>query len=111
MSSIGGVIGIPFQAFYSASKFALEGYAESLAYEVEPFNVKVTLIEPGNFSTDFTTSRRLVEAPTTILRRRDEEGHRGHGARRGQRSRPARRRRSGAEGPHVVSSVTAHTGG
>ena len=60
MSSIGGVIGIPFQAFYSASKFALEGYAESLAYEVEPFNVKVTLVEPGNFATDFTTSRRLV---------------------------------------------------
>ena len=34
MSSIGGVLGIPFQSFYSASKFALEGYGESLAYEV-----------------------------------------------------------------------------
>jgi len=65
MSSIGGVIGIPYQSFYSASKFALEGYAESLAYEVEPFNVKVTLVEPGNFKTDFTSSRRLVTAPET----------------------------------------------
>ena len=47
MSSIGGILGIPYQAFYSASKFALEGYAESLAYEVAPFNIHVTLVEPG----------------------------------------------------------------
>lgn len=61
MSSIGGLLGIPYQAFYSASKFALEGYAESLAYEVEPFNIHVTLIEPGNFKTDFTANRRMVK--------------------------------------------------
>lgn len=60
LSSIGGVIGIPFQAFYSASKFALEGYAEALAYEVAPHGVHVTLVEPGNFRTDFTASRRTV---------------------------------------------------
>lgn len=60
MSSIGGLLGIPYQAFYAASKFALEGYAESLAYEVAPFNIHVTLIEPGNFKTDFTQNRRLV---------------------------------------------------
>jgi NAD(P)-dependent dehydrogenase (short-subunit alcohol dehydrogenase family) len=63
ISSIGGLIGIPFQSFYSASKFALEGYGESLAYEVEPFKVHVTLVEPGNFKTDFTGSRRMVAAP------------------------------------------------
>ena len=63
MSSIGGLIGIPFQAFYSASKFALEGYGESLAYEVAPFGITVTLIEPGNFTTDFTSSRLLVATP------------------------------------------------
>jgi NAD(P)-dependent dehydrogenase (short-subunit alcohol dehydrogenase family) len=62
ISSIGGIIGIPFQAFYSASKFAMEGYAESLAYEVEPFNIQVTLVEPGNVRTDFTSSRRDVKA-------------------------------------------------
>ena len=61
MSSIGGALGIPFQAFYSASKFALEGYGESLAYEVEPFGVHVTLIEPGNFKTDFMESRHVIE--------------------------------------------------
>lgn len=60
MSSIGGLLGIPYQAFYAASKFALEGYAESLAYEVAPFNIHVTLIEPGNFKTEFTQNRRLV---------------------------------------------------
>ena len=60
MSSIGGLLGIPYQAFYAASKFALEGYAESLAYEVAPFNIHVTLIEPGNFKTEFTQNRRLA---------------------------------------------------
>jgi NAD(P)-dependent dehydrogenase (short-subunit alcohol dehydrogenase family) len=54
------VIGIPFQAFYSMSKFALGGLAEALAYEVEPFGVDVTIVEPGNIRTDFTDSRRIV---------------------------------------------------
>ena len=60
MSSIGGVIGIPFQAFYSASKFAMEGYGEALAYEVAPFGIDVTIVQPGNVRTDFTASRRDV---------------------------------------------------
>ncbi|HEX4656737.1 MAG TPA: SDR family NAD(P)-dependent oxidoreductase, partial [Streptosporangiaceae bacterium] len=58
LSSIGGLIGIPFQAFYSASKFAVEGFGEALAYEIAPFGVQVTLVEPGNIKTDFTASRR-----------------------------------------------------
>lgn len=61
MSSIGGVIGIPFQAYYSASKFALEGFAEAMAYEVAPFGVHVTLVQPGNFATDFTASRKRAQ--------------------------------------------------
>ena len=61
MSSIGGLIGLPFQAFYSASKFALEGWAEALAWEVKPYGVGVTLVEPGNFRTGFATSRRTVD--------------------------------------------------
>jgi NAD(P)-dependent dehydrogenase (short-subunit alcohol dehydrogenase family) len=60
ISSIGGVIGIPFQAYYSASKFALEGFAEATAYEVAPFGVHVTLVQPGNIATDFTASRVLA---------------------------------------------------
>jgi NAD(P)-dependent dehydrogenase (short-subunit alcohol dehydrogenase family) len=63
IGSIGGVIGIPFQAFYSASKFAMEGYGEALAYEVAPFGIHVTLVQPGNIRTDFTASRRDVKPP------------------------------------------------
>lgn len=62
VSSIGGIIGIPFQAFYSASKFALEGFAEALAYEVGPLGVQVTLVQPGNIKTDFTASRKMAAA-------------------------------------------------
>ncbi|MGO9342058.1 MAG: SDR family oxidoreductase [Acidimicrobiales bacterium] len=62
VSSLGGLIGLPFQAFYSASKFAMEGYGEALAYEIAPFGIQVTLVEPGNIATDFTSSRRQVEA-------------------------------------------------
>jgi NAD(P)-dependent dehydrogenase (short-subunit alcohol dehydrogenase family) len=65
ISSIGGVIAIPFQAFYSATKFALEGWAEALAYEVTPFGVEVTLVQPGNVRTDFTGSRRMAVTPGT----------------------------------------------
>ncbi|MGO9195664.1 MAG: SDR family oxidoreductase [Acidimicrobiales bacterium] len=64
VSSLGGVIGIPFQAFYSASKFAMEGYGEALAYEVAPLGIEVTLVQPGNIKTDFTKSRRDVVPPS-----------------------------------------------
>ena len=57
MGSMAGRIGVPFQAFYSASKFALEGYAESLRHEVRPFGVKVGLIEPGDFKTGIEARR------------------------------------------------------
>jgi NAD(P)-dependent dehydrogenase (short-subunit alcohol dehydrogenase family) len=63
ISSIGGVVALPFQAFYSASKFAMEGYGEALAYEVAPFGIDVTLVQPGNVRTDFTASRRDVTPP------------------------------------------------
>jgi short-subunit dehydrogenase len=60
VGSIGGVIGLPFQAYYSASKFALEGWAEALAWELKPHHVPVTLVEPGNFRTGFTRARHTV---------------------------------------------------
>ena len=62
ISSIGGVVAIPFQAFYSASKFALEGLGEALAYEVAPFGIAVTLVQPGNVRTDFTANRVMATA-------------------------------------------------
>ncbi|MCR5709473.1 MAG: SDR family oxidoreductase [Bacteroidales bacterium] len=56
-SSIGGVMGLPFQGFYSASKFAIEGFCEALQIEVRSCGIQVVLIEPGDFSTGFTAAR------------------------------------------------------
>lgn len=63
VSSLGGIIALPFQALYSASKFAVEGLTEALRLEVRPFGIRVTLIEPGDMRTDFTTHRVRVTAP------------------------------------------------
>ena len=58
LSSIGGLMGLPFQGFYSASKFAIEGYCEALRLETRQFGVKVIVVRPGDFSTGFTGSRK-----------------------------------------------------
>lgn len=63
LSSIGGLMGLPFQGLYSASKYAIEGYCEALRLEVKPFNIKVVVIEPGDFSTGFTSTRHCVSDP------------------------------------------------
>jgi len=47
-SSINGLLGIPFQSAYTASKHAIEGYAECLKLETEPFGIQVMLVEPGD---------------------------------------------------------------
>lgn len=57
LSSVAGVISIPYQAHYSASKFAMEGLIEALRYEIAAFGIKVCLVEPGDTKTDFTRSR------------------------------------------------------
>lgn len=62
VSSLGGLIGIPFQALYSASKFALEGLSEALRMEVRPWGIHVVLVEPGDARTGFTASRRRTAA-------------------------------------------------
>jgi NAD(P)-dependent dehydrogenase (short-subunit alcohol dehydrogenase family) len=51
ISSLAGHTAIPYSAFYSASKFALEGYSESLWYELRPFGISVSLVEPGFVNT------------------------------------------------------------
>lgn len=57
ISSIGGLMGLPYQGMYSASKFAIEGYCEALRLEVRQFGIHVTVINPGDFFTGFTASR------------------------------------------------------
>ena len=56
ISSISGVFGLPSISAYAASKFALEGYSESLRLEVQPFGIDVALIEPGSYSTNIWTT-------------------------------------------------------
>ena len=63
LSSIGGLIGLPFQGLYSASKFAIEGYCEALRMELRGTGVSVTVVEPGDFHTGFTASRKSVTGP------------------------------------------------
>ncbi|GAA0363327.1 SDR family oxidoreductase [Actinoallomurus spadix] len=53
MSSVGGAVGNPGHAIYATSKFALEGMSEALAGEVGPLGIRVTIVEPGPFRTDF----------------------------------------------------------
>ena len=62
VSSVGGLIGNPGSAFYCATKFAVEGLSQGLAKEAASLGIRVTLIEPGPFRTDFQgRSMRLPE--------------------------------------------------
>lgn len=65
-SSIGGLMGLPYQGMYSASKFAIEGYCEALRLELRQFGIRVTVINPGDFSTGFTAQRNKVDNPDAI---------------------------------------------
>lgn len=60
ISSIGGVMGLPYQGFYSASKFAVEGLSEALRMELKPYKIKIIVIRPGDFFTNFTANRKPV---------------------------------------------------
>ncbi|HOU01827.1 MAG TPA: SDR family oxidoreductase [Bacteroidales bacterium] len=62
-SSIGGLMGLPFQAYYSAAKFALEGFSEALRMEIRQFGIEVVLINPGDFHTKNSENRRKFLAP------------------------------------------------
>jgi len=59
ISSIGGLMGLPYQGFYSASKFAIEGMSEALRMELKPFHINVVVIRPGDFFTSFTSNRKI----------------------------------------------------
>jgi NAD(P)-dependent dehydrogenase (short-subunit alcohol dehydrogenase family) len=65
VSSIGGISAFANVGIYHASKWALEGFSQALAYEVEAFGIHVTLVEPGGFSTDWagSSSKRADELP------------------------------------------------
>ena len=64
LSSVGGVVANASSGYYASTKFALEGMSEALAKEVGPLGIRVMLVEPGPFRTDFYgRSIHVVEAP------------------------------------------------
>ncbi|MDZ8184125.1 MAG: oxidoreductase [Nostoc sp. ChiSLP02] len=65
ISSVGGFVGYAGTGIYNGSKFAIEGISEALAQEVAPLGIKITIVEPGAFRTDFVT-RSLVISDNEI---------------------------------------------
>jgi NAD(P)-dependent dehydrogenase (short-subunit alcohol dehydrogenase family) len=65
ITSMAGYVGLPGIAYYTASKFALEGISDVLAKEVAPFGVKVTAVAPGSFRTEWA-GRSMVRSPRSI---------------------------------------------
>jgi NAD(P)-dependent dehydrogenase (short-subunit alcohol dehydrogenase family) len=62
ISSVGGIIGLlPFTTAYHASKFAIEGFTESLRQELSDFNINIILIEPGNIRTNFVENIKTAK--------------------------------------------------
>ncbi len=59
ISSLGGLMGLPFQGIYSATKYAIEGLSEALRMELKNSGIKVIVINPGDFKTNFTDNRKL----------------------------------------------------
>jgi len=59
VASVGGIVGGESGTLYCASKFAVEGFSESLAGEVAPFGIHVTIVEPGFFRTDFLDAQSI----------------------------------------------------
>ncbi len=59
LSSLAGLVGLEFCSAYAASKFGVEGWMESIRFEIEPFGIRTTIVEPGFFRTE------LLEAAST----------------------------------------------
>ena len=94
VSSIGGISAFPNIGIYNASKWALEAFSQSLAAEVADFGIKVTIIEPGAYGTDWSGSSPSTPSrtpPTTPSARRPPSSARPARATRATRSRPATR--------------------
>ncbi len=87
VGSLAGLIALPFQGAYSASKFAVEGATDALRLEVRAFGIHVSLVEPGDFRTAFTDNRvrtsasrispayrERMEAALAVMERDEREG-------------------------------------
>lgn len=63
VSSLAGLVSIPFMSIYSATKFALEGYSEALRMEVRSFGIHVSVVESGFLNTPIQANRQYPRAP------------------------------------------------
>ena len=63
VTSIGGLVTLPFNSIYHATKFGLDGYSTSLNYELNPFGIQVKVVAPGGVATDFATRSLELTAP------------------------------------------------
>lgn len=72
ISSVGGMMAMPTMGVYSASKFALEGMTESLWYEVRPWNIKVTLVQPGFIRSRSFERTRYTELSEPAAQSKDD---------------------------------------
>ncbi len=59
VGSLAGLMGVPFQSVYSASKYGIEGFSESLQMEVRDFGITVVVVDPGDIATEITAHRKL----------------------------------------------------
>jgi NAD(P)-dependent dehydrogenase (short-subunit alcohol dehydrogenase family) len=75
MSSLGGLVAFGATGYYHASKFAVEGLSESLAAEVAPLGIKVTIVEPAAFRTDWS-GPSMRQSATTLADYADTAGTR-----------------------------------
>ena len=87
ISSIGGLVAFAATGYYHATKFALEGFSESLSMEVAPLGIKVTIVEPGRFRTDWA-GRSVIESKTIIEDYAETAGKRREQARAYSGSQP-----------------------
>ncbi|KQW08859.1 SDR family NAD(P)-dependent oxidoreductase [Streptomyces sp. Root369] len=81
VSSIGGLAAFPSLGLYNASKWALEGMSEALAQEVGPLGVRVTIVEPGPYGTDWSGSSAVHAEPLAAYEPIREARRAGAGAR------------------------------
>jgi short-subunit dehydrogenase len=66
ITSLLGRIGYPLISSYNGSKFALEGLSESIQYELEPFGIKIILIEPGAVGSNFWKNIKIAKSSSNI---------------------------------------------
>lgn len=103
VSSIGGLVAFAATGYYHASKFAVEGFSESLSMEVAPLGIKVTIVEPGRFRTDWA-GRSVIESKTIIDDYAETAGKRREQARAYSGSQPGDPARGAAA---IIEAVNA----